>query len=599
MAKPKVKYNEQTGNFEQVPEEQAAPAAEQPEAPSDGTKAKVFAPATRQLNEVMNTPDWLVQGIEKPTINRPDVTGTYQAAMPKTEINVSQQAQEGKFNATAGTAVVPTPASTQGWTSQVSAPNVAGVWQGVNAPQNTYQASVAQGQAAAMSPELLNQLMAASRGQGPSAAQAQLQSGIDQAIAAQQAQVAASRGAINPAVLRQQQQQLAQATQQQAGQAAGLAAQEQQQAMQTAAQALAQQRGIESEEKRLETSINAEIAAGNTDRAMELVRMEQGQKFDALRQESQAINDMLRQGQIGEQEAQQLQAELNTRVSMQNADVAFKAAQGDQAASLKKDELTAQITDQMMKMGLSYDQAQLEADQYWASLVTAGRELQTKTAAGIYAAKQQIKAAAAGRTEQSGGGFFDKLTTGLITAGAGMLSNMKFSSKTDGTTDTGGTADTGGDTGGQQPTYEAQPTQTAYSGGVITQNGVAHLACGGVAKPRVNMAQGGTVQPQAVASGGLAVRPAILEQQQMQQPSPAPMTGAPVPGDSPANDTVPAQLSPGEVVIPRSAVASGRSGILSFIDALDREGKLGEARQIASTPNYGEVLQAKQKLKKA
>jgi hypothetical protein len=73
---------------------------------------------------------------------------------------------------------------------------------------------------------------------------------------------------------------------------------------------------------------------------------------------------------------------------------------------------------------------------------------------------------------------------------------------------------------------------------------------------------------------------------------------APVPGDSPQNDVVPAQLSPGEIVIPRSAVASGRGGIMSFIDALDKEGKLGEAQAISSTPSYGEVLQAKQKIKK-
>lgn len=43
-------------------------------------------------------------------------------------------------------------------------------------------------------------------------------------------------------------------------------------------------------------------------------------------------------------------------------------------------------------------------------------------------------------------------------------------------------------------------------------------------------------------------------------------------GDSKANDTVPAKLSPGEIVIPRSVVTKGKAGIEAFIERLLGEG---------------------------
>ena len=62
---------------------------------------------------------------------------------------------------------------------------------------------------------------------------------------------------------------------------------------------------------------------------------------------------------------------------------------------------------------------------------------------------------------------------------------------------------------------------------------------------------------------------------------------APYAGDTPKNDVVPAQLSPGEIVIPRSAAGSKKDA-KSFIEALtdwDEE------------PSYSKVLQARQKKK--
>jgi hypothetical protein len=420
---------------------------------------------------------------------------------------------------------------------------------------------------------------------------------MDQAIAAQQAQAATAGGAFNPAILRQQQQQLATATQQTAGQAAAISAQEQQKAMETAAQALAQQRSIESQEQQLTTNLNAEIAKGNFNAANALVQQKQEQRFAGISQQADAINKAVQQGQIDAAKAAELNAQLQTQVELQNSDLAFKASQGDQAAQLEIDALNAQNIDNMMKMGYTYDAAKLQADQYWTSLVTAGRELQANTALGVYDAKRRIDAARAGRAESSGGGgFMDSLMNVGLQVGAGVLTK-KLSGDS-----------SGGPKQEQSPSKMGEPAagghvtsgkvtnneQRMAFGGVITQN----FACGGTVRPRINMAVGGAVPPPAVASGGPAVHPSILEQQQPTAPVATDTMAAPVPGDSPQNDVVPAQLSPGEIVIPRSAVASGRGGIMSFIDALDKEGKLGEAQAISSTPSYGEVLQAKQKIKK-
>lgn len=62
---------------------------------------------------------------------------------------------------------------------------------------------------------------------------------------------------------------------------------------------------------------------------------------------------------------------------------------------------------------------------------------------------------------------------------------------------------------------------------------------------------------------------------------------APVAGDHPANDVVKANLSPGEIVIPRSA-ASSKKAAKSFIDSLD---------DWDDEPSYGKVLKARSQKK--
>lgn len=67
-----------------------------------------------------------------------------------------------------------------------------------------------------------------------------------------------------------------------------------------------------------------------------------------------------------------------------------------------------------------------------------------------------------------------------------------------------------------------------------------------------------------------------------------------VSGDSPKNDTVPAVLSPGEIVIPRSH-AQNAADAKSFIDALMKEG----AKKKAGDGGFGAVLEAHRKLGEA
>ena len=62
---------------------------------------------------------------------------------------------------------------------------------------------------------------------------------------------------------------------------------------------------------------------------------------------------------------------------------------------------------------------------------------------------------------------------------------------------------------------------------------------------------------------------------------------APVPGDHPKNDVVDAKLSPGEIVIPRSAAGSKKAA-KSFIESLD---------DWDDEPSYGKVLKARQQKK--
>lgn len=64
---------------------------------------------------------------------------------------------------------------------------------------------------------------------------------------------------------------------------------------------------------------------------------------------------------------------------------------------------------------------------------------------------------------------------------------------------------------------------------------------------------------------------------------------AAVKGDSPKNDKVPALLSPGEIVIPRSAAKDAESA-KAFIDALK------ESDSDKEEPSYGKVLEAHRKL---
>lgn len=139
---------------------------------------------------------------------------------------------------------------------------------------------------------------------------------------------------------------------------------------------------------------------------------------------------------------------------------------------------------------------------------------------------------------------------------------------------------------GYQQNYRgAEATQQQINQGVASQNAQqrAQLAAGAMQAAASGTAmavgggkggQGGGAQPAAGAAHGGKV-----------------MGKANVPGDSPANDTVDAKLSPGEIVVPRS-MASNPDAAKRFIDALF-ESQSGQ-KQVG----YGDVLKAKQSKKK-
>lgn len=68
---------------------------------------------------------------------------------------------------------------------------------------------------------------------------------------------------------------------------------------------------------------------------------------------------------------------------------------------------------------------------------------------------------------------------------------------------------------------------------------------------------------------------------------------APVAGDSPKNDTVPAMLSPGEIVIPRS-VANDPKKALAFIEAINKKKDQGE-----DGPSFAHILKKHRELGEA
>lgn len=95
----------------------------------------------------------------------------------------------------------------------------------------------------------------------------------------------------------------------------------------------------------------------------------------------------------------------------------------------------------------------------------------------------------------------------------------------------------------------------------------------------------------AIATGGLsAAVPSIVGA--MTKSDGGIIPGAsPLPGDSPVNDTVPAMLSPGEIVIPRTASKSPEKA-KAFIDALKKRSKLDAGEE----PSFGHVLAAQRQI---
>lgn len=168
------------------------------------------------------------------------------------------------------------------------------------------------------SPQAIAQMQQAAMGQGPSAAQAQLQSGVDQSVQAQMA-AAASRG-FSPAAMRGAQMQSAQMQQSAVNQAAQLRAQEQQAAQQAFLQAALQQEQMQRQA--------AMQAAGLT-----LDQSVQGQQLKQA-----AINAQLQgAGQFAglAQQSATAQAQLAQQAALANQDAFLKAGMFNQTMPLE------------------------------------------------------------------------------------------------------------------------------------------------------------------------------------------------------------------------------------------------------------------------
>lgn len=175
------------------------------------------------------------------------------------------------------------------------------------------------------SEQALQMAQAAAAGQGPSAAQAQLQSGIDQAIAAQLAAGQSAGG--GAAALRGAQQQGAMLQQQAANQAAQLRAQEQAQAMQLYGSLAGQTDQL--------AAARAQAAGGLSLGAQELAGAQRQNAINAyLSGAGQAAG-------IGAELASQ-QAALQQQAGLANQQSALQAALANQQAGLSQQALNVQ-----------------------------------------------------------------------------------------------------------------------------------------------------------------------------------------------------------------------------------------------------------------
>lgn len=150
----------------------------------------------------------------------------------------------------------------------------------------------------------------------------------------------------------------------------------------------------------------------------------------------------------------------------------------------------------------------------------------------------------------------------------------------------------------------------AFSGGLVRPDGVVPpqaFAAGGTVRfpeppgfPSVPGRGGGDAAPAAGMDFATALRLGMVAPGGGAAPMPmnaggaVPGPGAPVPGDHPANDTVPALLSPGEIVLPRSVAMDEDAPELAaeFVEALKREQGADDDKPMT----FGELLQRQREL---
>ena len=255
----------------------------------------------------------------------------------------------------------------------------------------------------------------------------------------------------------------------------------------------------------------------------------------ALQAQSQAYQTALNAMSQGASAGNALQGQQNTQANTvaaaQNAMQQFNAANQQQASAQNagyQQQANSYNTQNQQNVSNANTGLANQRTEYNAQVPQTVYQDQMQKATGIAGQENQAANTATNQGQQTAG-----IYSGLLGAGATALSGG-----------IGGAATSGALTG----------TQAINSGAGSTPTGAnANPANYGI----TNYAKGGMVDIPCLCGGGMCMKHGG------QVPG-----KAQVPGDSPKNDTVHAQLSPGEVVIPRSITQSHPEDIAALLQAM-------------------------------
>jgi hypothetical protein len=246
------------------------------------------------------------------------------------------------------------------------------------------------------------------------------------------------------------------------------------------------------------------------------------------------IADAIKAGKLSEQQASMMQAEIDANKSMKMAELALSAAQGNQSAEIETAKVRDNYVLEAKRLGISEAVANADFATKWGQLTLDARK--AADAAKIDTAKVYI-ANDANEIEKS------------KTALTALIEKAKQRIASEG--------------GYYDREIKRKEMEGGQKSGLEKALGFLSPSAEGIGAIGSLFSKGGVVPGQPV-----------------------------VKGDSPKNDIVPAQLSPGEIVIPRSVVQGGREGMMEFLEQKLAEAKaMGQDKPTATS--YTDLLQAR------